>query len=171
MLILLLLTLMGISATNTSNIELRISGNVKWHNMAFYAADGGCQAGIELVEQNIFALGFADDGTGNFTVGNISGSPLNFYMNSAPTVLMPSDTSRDAFMPFNYAGTQPHTNLKIGGNPSLSQGSAIQMAAGYEGIGKGAAGGGSFIAYDIVSQRKDLGNSESAIRVQWKHIY
>jgi len=56
MLILLLLTLMGISATNTTNTELLISGNFKWHNMAFYSADGGCQAGIELLEQNIFSI-------------------------------------------------------------------------------------------------------------------
>jgi len=92
-------------------------------------------------------------------------------MNSTPTVPIPSDINRDAFMPFNYAGNQPHTNLRIGGNPGLSQGSAIQMAAGYEGTGKGAAGGGSFVTYDIISQRKDLGNSESTIKVQWKHIY
>jgi Tfp pilus assembly protein PilX len=40
-LILLLLTVIGIAATNTSTIEILISGNDKFAKKAFYAADGG----------------------------------------------------------------------------------------------------------------------------------
>jgi hypothetical protein len=40
-LILLALTLIGISAISTSDIDIRISGNDKFHKMAFFAADAG----------------------------------------------------------------------------------------------------------------------------------
>ena len=40
-LILMLLTLIGISATKTTDIEIRISGNDKFHKMAFHNADTG----------------------------------------------------------------------------------------------------------------------------------
>ena len=39
LLILVLLTIIGLAATNTSKIELNISGNEKLHKMAFYAAE------------------------------------------------------------------------------------------------------------------------------------
>lgn len=41
LLILILLTLMGISATTTTNIEMQVAGNGKFHKMAFYAAEAG----------------------------------------------------------------------------------------------------------------------------------
>jgi len=39
LLILLLLTLLGIFATNTTNIEIQIAGNDKLHKLGFYAAE------------------------------------------------------------------------------------------------------------------------------------
>ena len=168
--ILMLLTVLGIFATTTSTIEVQIAGNDKWHKMAFYAADGGTEAGIALLEENIFSAGFNDDdGSGNFINGDISGSSLNFYMLDEPSDPNPSDSNRVAFMPVGY-GNQPHTNLLIGGNTSLSTGSAMQMAAGYEGSGKGAAGSGAQITYDIYSQRIGQDNSESTVKMQWRHI-
>ena len=40
-----LLTLIGVSASRTSEIELKISGNDKVHKMAFYASESGWQVG------------------------------------------------------------------------------------------------------------------------------
>ena len=171
MLVLMLLTIIGIAATRTTDTELQISTNEKWHSIIFYGADGGSETGIELLEQNIFAAGFDDSGDGNFIRGDISGPSLNFYMNPNPPSPMPGDANRDAFMPAAYPPNAPHTNLRIGGNPRLSQGSAIQMAAGYDGKGKGAANGGGFITYDICSQRIDRIDSEAAVWIQWRHLF
>jgi len=169
-LILILVTVIGIAATNTSTIEILISGNDKWHKMAFHEADGGSEVGIELVERNIYSAGFDTTDLANLGIIDATNSP-DLYMNGLPAKA--SDTNRDAFLPSNYATTgpnTPHTNLRIGGNPELSTGSAIQMAAGYEGIGKGAAGGGGQIMYDIWSQHIGLGNSEAMIKLQWRHV-
>jgi len=168
LLILVLVTVMGIAAINTSNIEIKIAGNQKLHEIAFYNADGGTEVAIEIVEQNIASAGFDDAGSEDFEIGNITGISLNLYLN--PSSGKPSDANRDAYLPKNYKENDPHTNLNIGGNPNLSTGSAIQMAGGYEGGGKGAAGGGSFVVYDIWSQYRGDRNSESVIRLQWMHV-
>jgi hypothetical protein len=167
-LILLLLTVIGIAATNTSTIEVLISGNDKWHKMAFHQADGGTEVGIELLEQNIKLAGF--DSTDLANLGDINATNTKLYLNGIPS--MPSDSNRDAYLPKNYGGNAPHINLTIGINTSgypLS-GGAIQMAAGYEGAGKSAAGGGGAIIYDIWSQCIGIGNSEDIILLKWMHI-
>ena len=43
--ILALLTIIGISATNMSSTEVKVSTNAMLHNIAFYAADSGIEAG------------------------------------------------------------------------------------------------------------------------------
>jgi Tfp pilus assembly protein PilX len=161
-LILLLLTVIGIAATNTSTIEILISGNDKVHKMAFHQADGGTEVGIELVEQNIYAAGFNAADLAN--LGDVNATNAKLYMNSNPGT--PPFAAYDA----NYEGNGTQTNLRVGGNPELSTGSAIQMAAGYEGIGKGAAGSGGFIVYDIWSQHIGVANSEDMILLQWMHV-
>jgi len=161
-LILLLLTIIGIAATNTSTIEILISGNDKVHKMAFHQADGGTEVGIELVEQNIILAGFDSN-----DVGDVNVTSLNLFLNDPPNI---PDNNRDAFFPRGFVGDEPHTNLTIGGNPDLSTGSAIQMAAGYEGKGKSSAGGGSYVVYDIWSQHIGEVNSEAIILLQWMHV-
>ena len=162
-LILILVTVIGIAATNTSTIEILISGNDKWHKMAFHEADGGSEVGIELVERNIYSAGFDTTDLANLGIIDATNSP-DLYMNADPGT--PPFAAYDA----NYQGNGTQTNLRIGGNPETATGSAIQMAAGYEGIGKGSAGGGGQIMYDIWSQHIGLGNSEAMIKLQWRHV-
>lgn len=59
LLILALLTLIGISATTTSEIELQISGNQKIHKMVFYAAEAGIEVGRAVLND----LKAADSGS------------------------------------------------------------------------------------------------------------
>jgi hypothetical protein len=166
-LILLLLTVIGIAATNTSTIEILISGNDRVHKMAFHQADGGTEVGIELVEQNIYMAGFSAAELAG--LGDVNVTSVNPDLNDIRD--MPSDNNRDAYLPRNYGGNGPHTNLTVDNvKTEYSTGSAIQMAAGYEGIGKGAAGGGSKTFYDIWSQHIGLANSEDIILLQWIHI-
>jgi len=167
-LILLLLTVIGIAATNTSIIEILISGNDKVHKMTFHQADGGTEVGIELVEQNISLAGF--DATDLANLGDVNATTPNLYLNLSTNSTMPSDSNRDAYLPKNYTGNDPHTNLTIAGNTGLSTGGAIQMAAGYEGKGKSSAGGGSYVVYDIWSQHIGRVNSEAIILLQWMHV-
>ena len=79
----------------------------------------------------------------------------------------------DAYYPADYdPATDPDTPLttiSIGGAARYSKGSAIQMAAGYEGLGKGAAAGGASIIYDVYVKRYGADNSEGFHTIEWIH--
>jgi hypothetical protein len=171
LLVLVILTIIGISAVSTSNIEVMIAANDQIHKMSFYAADGGVELGTELLELNVACpSGFAND---NLQIGNITVFDKDFWMQDSEPVddennpiPYPSDTERDIRID---ADSEPHTNLSIHGESSLGVGGAIQMAAGYEGKGKGAGSGGVSLLYQIFSQHKGLRDSESVVAIEWRH--
>ena len=171
LLILAVLTIIGISSISTSNMEVQIATNDKVHKMAFYAADGGAELGTELLELNIACpSGFASD---NLPINNVTVVDRDFWMQddepkdaSDNVIPYPSDTEHDVQID---GATGPHTNLSIFGATSFGVGGAIQMAAGYEGKGKGAAGGGVSLLYQIFSQHQGPANSESIVAIQWRH--
>jgi hypothetical protein len=182
LLMLVVLTLIGISATTTTTFELQIAGNDKLFKQAFYAADGATEMGGELIEQNIEDRDwdFGDDGinpptndpSNPLSRGNVSVVSPNPYMNRDATDPnpIPANDNRDAVYPKGAFDSIPHTNIKAVGNTTLSTGSAVQLIAGYEGKGKGAAGGGAWITYDVRAQRIDLRNTEVRIRLGWRHV-
>ena len=185
MVMLVILTLLGTFALNTTTFELQISGNDRVAKQTFYKADGGVQVGIELLEQNLScADGFSSSTTSIGGVDiydqrlayieNMSG--INDINNlGSPTGLdqIPSDNYRAIRIPddpANRVDTAPHTNLTAWGQTKYLPGSGMQMIAGYEGKGKGAAGGGAYIEYDLNSQHIGVVNSEAKIATQWRHM-
>lgn len=182
LLMLVVLTLIGISATTTTTFELQISGNDKLYKRSFFAADGGTAAGSELIEQSIEERDWTDDSTrGN--VGILNG---DFYMNrdtDAGIEPIPSDNPPNLDVviplsaivdlnanPFVVNPNVPHTNLKIVGNSQLSAGSAVQLASGYEGKGKGAGGGGAWIIFDVRAQHRDVRDTSVMVLLGWRHV-
>jgi hypothetical protein len=166
LLILAVLTIIGISSIFTSNIEVQIANNDKVNKMSFYAADGGAEIGTELLELNIACpSGFASDNLA--MTADITAVDKDFWMQTTePVVTYPSDTERDVLIS-GAGGT--HTNLSVFGATAFGVGSVIQMAGGYEGKGKGAAGGGVSILYEIHSQHLGYADSESVVAIQWRH--
>jgi len=163
-LILTILVIIGVVSISTSNVELQIATTDARHKIAFHEADGATEFGSELIEQNISCSGF-----GILTdIGAVKVTSPDLWMNLAAT--KPSDANRDFYYPGTYSGSDPHTNLTVGGATTLALGGAIQMAAGYEGKGKGAPSGGAHIIYDIFSDRTGLFNSKSLVMLQWRHV-
>lgn len=179
MFVLVVLTLIGISATNLSRIELQIAGNDRVYKETFYQADGGTEVGALLLEENLACPnGFS---TANRTIGSVTVTDiLNFGLNEidpgklSPAVPYPSDTTRhikynaDANVAV-YDETLPHTNLYFFGTSTPMTGTAQQMISGYEGIGYSAASGTQLVV-NIDSQHNGVQNSLSNIRVVWRHI-
>lgn len=187
LLMLVVLTLIGISASTTTTFELQISGNDKLYKMAFYQADGGTEAGAELIEQNIEerdwnkvdgngdldpTTGTAIDGSNPYYRGYVRVESENPYMNADIGTAVPSDGNRDVVIPADFVpgSDAPHTNILMGGDPVLSTGSAVLLASGYEGMGKGAGGGGVWIIYDVRAQHEGVRNSTSRINQHWRHV-
>ncbi|WP_417916048.1 PilX N-terminal domain-containing pilus assembly protein [Candidatus Electronema sp. JC] len=198
LLILLVLTMLGIAVNRNTDIEWRIAMNDRVHKETFYAADAATELASEALEQGIACLGFkqnaADtEGGGMMIMGGypdlersehnvaIEGNSLGFWRNYAPAGLaMPTDTERNMVFPavVNSAGEfdrdetnkRSHANINIGGNTDLTKGAALQLAAGYEGLGKGMGGGGATLTYTINVQQRGRDGSESTICVQYGHV-
>ena len=156
--------LIGVTAISTSNTELQIATQDARHKIAFYAADGGTEYGAEIVEQNIACPG----GFSSSTLGTLEVDNSLLWLNASAS--RPSDASRDIYFPTGYSAGEPHTNLTVGGVTTLAAGGAIQMAAGYEGKGKGAPSGGAHIVYDIFSEHIGRFNSKALVLLQWRHV-
>jgi hypothetical protein len=156
--------IIGVTAISTSNTELQIATQDVRHKMAFYAADGGTEYGAQILEENIACPG----GFSVSTIGNLEVDNPTLWMNASAT--KPSDTNRDFYFPSGYTAGEPHTNMTVGGVTVLAAGGAIQMAAGYEGKGKGAPSGGAHIVYDINAEHLGRFNSKALVQLQWRHV-
>ena len=188
MLILVVLTLIGISATRNTSIELQIAGNEKWSQEGFYKADGATQTTVVIIEESIFNGGIDQNNYWNTFVNN-----LNFYMKEpeelyiggiVPVLPTPPSTGLDWSLAGNPAGngvdiymprssgaiTKPYSQMKAAGVSQLTPGAALHMASGYEGVGQSAGQGGGQVVYDIWANHFGQSNSEALLRVQWRHV-
>lgn len=182
LMMLVVLMVIGISATTTTTLELQISGNDKVHKETFYQADGGTQLAARLVEESLGTPGgFTALDADSLLVDPVS--PNNTILVVDTTLSENADTTRDensvsdaardiAYFPGGYDATNvaPHTNIIADGVTSTTAGAGLQMLAGYEGKGKGVAGGGGQILYTIYSQHVGRAQSEAMVAVEWQHV-
>jgi hypothetical protein len=148
-LIIALLTLIGITASNTTNLELHITSNDKLARECFHRADGGLEVGIEMVEQNVSCPGgFSTapsgfDSTDPATLFALMGvdiadarfafAPDMTAISGSPSILdaLPADNARSLRIPVDPASRNdngPHTNIAMWGVTEYITGNAIQMA-------------------------------------------
>ncbi|KPK26040.1 MAG: hypothetical protein AMJ61_10130 [Desulfobacterales bacterium SG8_35_2] len=186
LLILILIFLIGIGLSRMSTTDIKIANNIKKDMATFYEADAGLDAAAELIEQNMYCgtAGFMDTDTATDTLpageeiigGYFYVKNLDFGTNNRrDEAIIPSIDSSDAdfyFPPGDYVAdpAAPHTNIRLGGRIGLARGAAIQMAAGYEGLGKGAAGKGFNYLFDVYSQRIGGNNSSALHFMQYVYV-
>ena len=188
--ILLLLIIIGMAATTDTTLEIHIAGNDRTHRETFYQADGGTQIAIRLIEENLGAAVpftaltsdsiLVDPDTPNSTILIVDDTLSNNGAVRTFTDVFDDMTvggGRDAaYFPDGYnpalpdPDILPHTNIIADGITSTVTGAGLQQLAGYEGKGKGTAGGGGQILYTIYSQHIGKNQSESIIAVQWRHV-
>ncbi len=179
LLMIALLSVIAVLSARTSTVETRITANDRLLKSAFHQAEAGVQAGKELIEQNIEDRDWGNNSTRK-NVKVVKGElSANTAISGNAAADYATDASRDAYLPAKkmVGGTiqdttdsDPHTNIRIGGTRRLSTGSAIQMVAGYEGMGKSAAQGGAWIIYDIRAQRQDKDSTRVRLLARWRHV-
>lgn len=188
LMIMLILTIMGIAMNNNTTTEIQVAANDRLHKQTFYEADGGTEFAAEVLEQNIACVNFSSGGVGSAVLnaagditldGNIavgSGSlqlwqnVIGTYSGLAGNPPYPSDALRDMWLPPDFVAGQPHTNITVEGIADLSAGSSIIFGAGYLGLGRSMSAGGVTLEYEIDAQHIGSSNSESLIRVQYRHV-
>lgn len=168
LIIMALLTIIGHLATRSTTLELQTATNDLRHKEAFYTADGTTELAAELLEQNVAcSRGFYEDAQRG---GLIDVLVIDFWKNDLDPNRVPSDADRDIRIPLGNDDTQPHTNIVVGGVTGFGTGSALQIAAGYEGKGKSISGGGAFMLFDQSVQHRGNFNAEACVKTQWRHI-
>ena len=200
LMILVILSLIGIAGLNTSIFEKQIAGNDWNSKLTFYSADSGVEVGQELIEQSIscpggFGQNFNTDALlgpnppnqGTVYVPNKAlklwaNPPVDADKTNATTtsddVLVGATSLGNADASFNFDGKNPaeapppvpRVDIQVGGKAEQNLGGALQQLAGYEGVGKGAAGGGISILYDVHALSYGTKNSESWVQVKWRHL-
>ena len=188
LLILILIFLVGIGLHKISTTDIKISSNLKTEAKTFYEAEAGLEAMSELLELDVRCPGGFDDTLqatdglpdrwerieGTFIVTN-----LTFWENeTAGDIILDPDPATNPDIVAYYTDKpgqndypldvdNAHTSFSVGGPTRFARGSAIQMAAGYEGLGKGAASGGANIIYDIYAMRYGERTSQANHMIQW----
>ena len=184
LMIMLVLTILGISTTLNTSTELQIASNDKVHKITFYGAEGGAALGSELLEQNFNCVNSFSDGT---IVPTIWAKILTIGSNNVIDPLTLTTKLKDPVNNYDVAysltgvtlsnagvavalQTQEIGYLYYGGTTSPSPGGALQMASGYEGKGKSSAEGGADRLVNIYSQFRGIVNSESIVLYGWRHV-
>jgi hypothetical protein len=176
LIIMALLTIIGHLATRSTRLEVQTATNDLRHKQAFYTADGMTEMTAELLEQNVAcALGFTATSQRGIDPNDpnqafIDVLVIDFWKNDLVANRLPSDADRDIRIPIGNDDTQPHTNVVVGGVTGFGTGSALQIAAGYEGKGKSTAGGGAFMVFDQMVQHRGNFNAEACVTTQWRHV-
>ena len=149
LLILVILTLIGISATSTTTVELQIAANDQFHTIAFYNADSGLYGSPKVISSVVNTSAPVPVGGGSTATGVAYLAPsdsMTFYRQ-----VMGYDAydggSED--ISFNPAGIDTNVDVRKAREENIVGGSA-EFASGAEGIGTGSTGGIA-IFYDMRS--------------------
>jgi hypothetical protein len=100
LLVLVLLTLMGISATTTSTIEVQMAGNEKFHDMAFYAAESGWQTSLNWLDRQYPAV------TQNLGWDDVSETFVEANYNTPDYIILAVDNDTEYSVKIEFVGTR-----------------------------------------------------------------
>lgn len=164
LLILVVVLMLGTFATEDTHNELQIAGADLQFKKAFYEADGGTEVGSQLLEENIACYGF--DPTETYPWDNpdtkIRINDADFWTNET--------VGQTAFF-YPNDSADPITNIEIiNEGTTFGIGGAVQMTSGYEGKGKGEAGGGAKMTFEVTSIRQKDNRTASTVVIEWRHV-
>lgn len=140
LLILAVLTLLGVTATNTTTVELAIAANHQFHKIAFYNADSGLYGTPKIVSAVVNTSAPVATGGGTNAVGMAYLAPttsLTFYQQVMGYQAYDGGVEDISLAP---AGILTNVDVRRDRAENIAGGSA-EFASGTEGVGAGASGG------------------------------
>lgn len=141
--ILVVVTVLGISSTNTSTLELQIASNDQFFKMAFYNADSALYGTSKLISHAVNRSGQVDAGTGNDAPGlAYLSTASDFYRQIAGFDMYDDADDLD----FNAGGIDALADARRVRQAHVAGGGA-EFATGSEGVGPSAIA----IYYDVNS--------------------
>ena len=149
LLILVVLTLIGISATNTTRVELQIAANDQFSKIAFFNADSGLYGAPKVISAVVNTSAQVPVGGGTDAVGVAYLAPttqLTFFQQVMGYLAYDGGAADVGFAP---GGITTSVDVRRDRQENIVGGSA-EFASGAEGIGAGSTGGVALF-YDMRS--------------------
>ncbi len=171
LMIMVVMALIATGVTTNSTVEIKISGNQRNKAVSFNNADVGTGITPEIIEQNLEDTSW-DSGDPGWVAADAAYLFLSADNDGDGTddtqILVHEDAAGSGKIAFStISGTLAGvvtiagdivTSVDISKTGGLAAGNAMQMAAGYEGLGKGASGGG-YHAYFLCDSTGSAGNN------------
>ena len=170
LIVLAILAALGIASLDVADINFFISANDRDTKETFFYADSGANIGHEFLEDAHF---YGKDTFYNSDARLWQNSTNNSTCEDSPSSPKWGDCmscTDPQFLSFYISGLMG-TYVRAGWLGSgILEGSALQIGAGYEGLGKSAAQGGTYADYLIRSRRYGQRNSFAEVDLGWRHI-
>ncbi len=166
---LLVVTVLGVLALSTSTTEVMMAGNERLREINFSWAEGGLEIAQPVINYVAFP-GHSSCASGSVCAGIVS--DFATFQQELRTGT-PFSTLDTCILNPNFTLTVGTTTVRVdvdymSGGPC--EGSAIEFASGYEGIGSGGGGGGICVYFRVNSMaRSDVG-SESVVGGVYKYV-
>ena len=163
LLLLLVLTILGMAAINTSTVENVLSGNVRLRERNLSKADAGVELSSGLIERSVRESDIT--GFTNIVSPTFASTSDDYLPNELRATAFDTDTQDLAF-------TVDSQNVTVDIDKMYSKwigGTAIEFAAGYEGAGK-SAGSGFYTFYRINAQGFGLVLSNAEVGTIYRYV-
>lgn len=159
LMLLVVLTLIGVTATNTSRVEIQVAGNERVHRIAFHLADSGTYATPKVISECM------DQATEPTLPGvTYLGTSGSFYRELMGFI--PNDADRD--LRFVMSGYNVDIDVARLGQENIA-GRGSEFASGSEGVGAGSLGGVAVI-YEIDSTAPGPSDALSDISAVYRKV-
>ncbi len=167
LLLLLVLTVVGMSAIGTSTIENMLSGNIRLRERNIAKADGGADISPAVIERTVRM-----QDTKNFT-GIIADNNLPTELRSSPFDPDNTNTIPDTSdLAIDLHPNSPGADVRVDIDKMYTKwmgGTAIEFASGYEGVGK-SGGSGFYTFYRINSTGNDQDSSSACVGCIYRYV-
>jgi Tfp pilus assembly protein PilX len=165
LLLLLVLTVVGMTAIGTSTIENVLSGNIRLREQNLSKAEAGADISASVIEHVVRE----EDTVGFANIVKDANLANELIVNDFDTD--EADTNPDVSFPIdNPAGDPDNVNVDIDKMMvSWMFGSSVEFASGYEGIGK-SGGAGFYTFHRINSTGTGLVESEAEVGQIYRYV-
>ncbi len=173
LLLLLVATVVGITALSTSTTNVIIAGNQRLKEINFTGADSGAYVCSAVIDSTAFYSSVDSNYSSLVQDSSDFLDEINGGDGGDCPVLSPTCTNPAPDIQFTMGSGSSAITVSVDVDylyAAFSAGSAVEFASGYEGIGKSASGGGASIYYAISSVGQGSVGSENSVYAVYRYV-
>ncbi len=154
MVLLVVVTFIGMMSISTTTTGIKIGGNKSLKKRNMHAGEAGIEYSVPLIGETVYDRSFpiAYDSLRNASVANIvneiTGAPGDIDLDDTMDSADPTSSVFAPDLVFPVDSTTVNTDIDFLYATTL-QGSSIEFASGYLGVGKGVSSAGAIVHYRI----------------------